>query len=158
MGRVGRQPSQIGGDKYVHNGHGRRVFIAPERSDPCRREPAANAECARHPDQNRSLVRRIAVVNEADQRRQGWIVLRRGESGQPVPELNDSLRRSPGMNVVGGKLADGSLLLHIGEAQFATCHRLREIVKGRLLSAWPLEERLSRQHRSIQPAAANSIL
>ena len=116
-----------------------------------RRQPA------RHAHDQRALVRRIAIVNEVDQRRQAGIVIRRRGCRKPVLELNDSLRRIAGMDIVGGEFADGRLLLHIGEAQLAAGDRRREIVKGRLLPAGPLKERLPRQRGSIKPAAADRI-
>ena len=152
-----RHATQIGGNEDVHDRQGGCVFSAAGCARPQACKPAAASTTARHGHDQRALVRRIAIVNKGDQRREARIVIRRRGSRKPVLELDSPLRRIACMDIVGGKFADGRLLLHIGEAQLATGHRRREIVKGRLLPAGPLKERLPGQLRSVKPTAANRV-
>ena len=49
---------------------------------------------------------------------EGWIV-ERAPGGDGVVQHRDPLRFFAGMNVVGGELADGPLLLDVGETDFS---------------------------------------
>ena len=160
MGRIRRQSAKIGRDKNVHNRHacgGIRIGRGPRQ----RASAAAGAiphGCPRRARYHGAFPRWIPIVNEVDQRYQAWIGIERPVGGQPVPQLNHPLRRIPGVNVIRGKLANRSLLLHIREPQLPACHRRGVIVEGRLLPARPLEQCLRRQHGPVQPRPAHLVL
>ena len=70
-------------------------------------------------------------------------------AGEAVAQHGDARGLVARMNVVGGELADGPLLLDVGEADLLAGDRLGEVVRGALLALGALEERLREQRRGI---------
>ncbi len=79
-------------------------------------------------------------VDEVDQGVGRWIVVGIDSAGEAVAQRGHAGGLHAGMNVVGGELADGLLLLDIREANFLASDRLIELVVRDLLASRSHEE------------------
>ena len=75
--------------------------------------------------------------NERSQRR----VVESTPAGEAIRQHRDARGLLTRMYVVGGELADGPLLLDVGEAHLLAGDRLGEVIGSALLALGPLEER-----------------
>ena len=100
-------------------------------------------------DHGHALVGGEASVDEGDELFERGVILGRSVGGQTVAELYGACGLFAGMDVVGGELADGLLLLDVGEADLFAGDGLCELVAGALLGFGALEEGFGEHGRGV---------